>query len=107
MLYSLPDFLAEYGIYLAGVAVLCGVASYFSETFFDNLKKGLIIFAVVFCVAAAYELITGNNIFSLPGTVENTLSELPDKDGKRASNYYRTDKLDEAMYEASRDEKGE
>lgn len=100
MLYSLPDFLATYGIYLAGVAVLCAVASYFSETFFKNLKKGLIIFAVVFGVAAAYELITGNTIFSLPGTAKNTLSEIPDKDATRASNYYGTKRLDKAIKES-------
>lgn len=96
MLNSLPDFLAEYGIYLAGLAVLCAVACYFSSTFFDNLKKGLIIFAVIFGLAAGYELVTGNDIFSLPGRVDKKLSESPKK-GKSAGNYYKKDRWGEDM----------
>ena len=94
MLYSLPDFIAEYGLYLAGVAVLCAVASYFSETFFKNLKKGLIIFAVIFCVLAGYELITGRSIFTLPGSVDRAMSDPGKEEG--ASNYYGRDKLKKA-----------
>lgn len=96
MLNSLPDFLSTYGIYLVGVAVICGVASYFSSTFFDNLKKGLIIFAVIFSLAAAYELITGKDIFSLPGRVDKKLSERP-QDVERGYNYYQKDRWGDAM----------
>lgn len=95
MIDSIPGFLEAYGLYLVGVAVICAVVSYFSKTFFKNLKKGLVIFAVIFCLAAAYEFITGNNIFTLPGDVDESLSQRPTKsDG--AANYYGTKKLKEA-----------
>ena len=99
MLDSLPDFLAEYGIYLAGVAVLCGVGCYFSENLFKNFKKGLIIFAVIFGVVAVYELISGKNIFTLPGRVDSSLSKQP-QEGKGASNYYGKSRLNKAIKEA-------
>ena len=77
MLHSLPDFLDSYWIYLTGDVVLCVVISYFSEKFFSYLKKGLILFAVVFTLAAGYELITGKNIFTLPGRLDKKLAEDP------------------------------
>ena len=95
MLDSLPGFIDAYGIYLAGVAVILGVASYFSETFFKNMKKGLVIFVVIFGIIAGYELITGNDIFTLPGDVDESLSERP-TESKGASNYYGKKRLDEA-----------
>ena len=95
MLNSLPGFIEAYGYYLAGVAVAFAVASYFSETFFKNLKKGLVIFGVVFGVIAAYELITGKDIFTLPSEVDKELSVRPsESDG--ASNYYGKGRLNKA-----------
>jgi len=89
MLHSLPEFLAGYWLYLVGVAVACGILSYFSEKFAGYLKKGIILLAVLFVLAAGYELITGNSLFSLPGSIEQKLSEDPDKveTGRR---YYRS-----------------
>ena len=96
MLDSLPDFLSTYRYYLAGIVILCGVASYFSSTFFKNLKKGLVVFAVIFVVIAGYELISGNDIFSLPGRVDKKLSEHP-KDVESGYNYYKKDRWGESM----------
>ncbi len=96
MLDSLPDFLSAYGYYLVGLAILCGIASYFSKTFFKNLKKFLVIFGVIFAVIAGYELITGNDIFSLPGRVDKKLSEQP-KDVESGHTYYKKDRWGEAM----------
>ena len=78
MLQSLPDFLATYWIYLAVAAVLCAVLSYFSDKFRAYLKKGLIIFGVIFALVAGYELVTGNNILKLPGSVNEKLNEAPE-----------------------------
>ena len=95
MLDSLPGFIEAYGLYLAGVIVAFAVAAYFSETFFKNLKKGLVIFAVIFVIIAGYELITGNDIFTLPGDVDKELSKRPsESDG--AANYYGKKRLNEA-----------
>lgn len=89
MLRSLPDFLNSYWMYLAGAVVLCGVMSYFSEKFFSYLKKGLIIFAVVFSLAAGYEFVTGKSIFNLPGRIDKKMGEEPSKTetGRR---YYKS-----------------
>jgi len=70
MIYSLPDFFAAYWYYLLGAAVVCAVLSYLSSRFFGVLKKGLVLFAVLFALAAGYELVTGKSIFTLPGRVE-------------------------------------
>jgi len=75
MLDSLPDFIATYWMYLLGVAVVLAVISYFSEKFFDYLKKGLILFAIVFGLMLGYEMVTGESIFKLPGNVDRKLSE--------------------------------
>lgn len=96
MLDSMPDFLSSYRYYLVGLAVVFGIASYFSSTFFKNLKKGLVIFAAIFAVIAGYELITGKDIFSLPGRVDKKLSEHP-KDVESGYNYYKKDRWGEAM----------
>lgn len=77
MIYSLPDFVAAYWYYLLGAAVVCAVFSYFSERFFRILKKSLVVLTVLFVLAAGYEVITGNSIFNLPGTVDRKLSEKP------------------------------
>ena len=95
MLNSLPGFIEVYGLYLAGVIVAFAVAAYFSETFLKNLKKGLIIFGVVFVIIAGYEVITGNDIFTLPGDVDEQLSERPSK-SEGAANYYGKKRLNEA-----------
>jgi len=75
MLASLPDFLATHWLYLLIAAVVCAVFSYKSEKFTAYLKKGLILFAILFCLAAAYELLTGKDLFSLPGSIESKLSD--------------------------------
>jgi hypothetical protein len=77
MIYSLPDFLSAYWPFLLGAAVLCGAASYKSETFFSNLKKVLVVLAAVFLVVAGYELISGRSVFNLPGSIEKKLAEDP------------------------------
>lgn len=89
MLLSLSDFLNSYWMYLVGGAAACGIMSYFSEKFFSYLKKALIIFAVVFALAAGYEVVTGRNIFSLPGSVDRKLGEDPSQTetGRR---YYKS-----------------
>lgn len=89
MLDSLPDFLNSYWMYLAGAVVVCGVTSYFSEKFYSYLKKGLIIFAVVFALAAGYELMTGKSIFTFPSRLDRKLAEDPSKTetGRR---YYKS-----------------
>lgn len=89
MLQSLPDFLSAYWIYLAGVVVLFSVVSFFSEKFLTYLKKGLIIFGVVFALFAGYEMVTGNSIISLPGRMDKKLSESPEnpETGRR---YYQS-----------------
>jgi hypothetical protein len=76
-------------MYLAGAVVLCGVISYFSEKFFSYLKKGLVLFIVVFVLAAGYELITGKNIFTLPGRLDKKLADDPSQveTGRR---YYKS-----------------
>lgn len=98
MLDSLPDFLATYKWYLAGLALVCAVASYFSSTFFKNLKKGLVVFAVIFAGIAGYELMTGKDIFSLPGRVDKKLSERPGQIEK-GHNYYKKDRWGDSMPE--------
>lgn len=65
-------------MYLAGIAVLCGVLSYFSKKFLANLKKGLFILCVIFALAAGYELITGKSIINLPGSVNEKLNKAPE-----------------------------
>ena len=89
MLDSLPEFLRSYWMYLAGAAVLCAVLSYYSEKFFSYLKKALILFAVLFALVAGYELVSGKNIFTLPGRIDQKLSEDPSQTetGRR---YYRS-----------------
>jgi len=96
MLQSLPDFLSAYWIYLAGVVVLCALLGYFSDKFRANLKKGLIIFGVIFALVAGYELVTGNNIVNLPGSVNKKLSESP-KNAEKGYNYYNKDRWGDAM----------
>ena len=89
MIYSLPDFIAAYWYYLLGIAVICALCSYKSEKFFTNLKKGLIILAVVVAAIAGYELITGDSIINLPGSVDKKLSEGP-ADPEKGRRYYRS-----------------
>ncbi len=89
MLRTLPDFLSTYWIYLAGLAVLCAVLSYFSEKFLSYLKKGLIFFGIVFALVAGYELVTGNSIINLPGSVDRKLSEQP-KNVETGRRYYKS-----------------
>ena len=89
MLQSLPDFLSAYWIYLAGVVVLFSVLSFFSEKFLTYLKKGLIIFGVVFALVAGYELLSGNSIISLPGRMDKKLSESP-KNVETGRRYYKS-----------------
>jgi len=89
MLQTLPDFLATYWLYLLGAAVLCAVLSYFSEKFLAYLKKGLMLIAIVFALVAGYELVTGNSIFYLPGSVDRKLSE-PSKNVETGRRYYKS-----------------
>ena len=98
MLQSLPDFLSTYWMYLAGVAVLFAVGSYFSDKFRANLKKGLVVLGVIFALFAGYELITGKNIFNLPGSVNKKLSESP-KNTESGYNYYKKDRWGDALPE--------
>lgn len=77
MLQSLPGFLQNYWMYLAAVAVGGIVLCYFSEKLRGYLIKGLLVFAVLFGLAAGYELVTGRSLFSLPGRIDNKLSEGP------------------------------
>ena len=96
MLQSLPDFLSEYWIYLAGTGVLLSVLCFFSEKFLRYLKKGLIIFVVIFALIAGYELVTGNKIVNLPGRLDKKLSERPENPEK-GYNYYKKDRWGDAM----------
>ncbi len=96
MLQSLPDFLATYWMYIAGAAVLFAVGCYFSDKFRGNLKKGLLVFGVIFALFAGYELVTGNSIFNLPGSVNKKLSESP-KNTESGYNYYNKDRWGDAM----------
>ena len=89
MLQSLPDFLSAYWIYLAGVVVLFSALSFYSENFLMHLKKGLIIFGVVFALVAGYELVSGNSIISLPGRMDKKLSESP-KNPETGRRYYKS-----------------
>ena len=100
MLDSLPDFFSAYGYYFLGLAVLCGVACYFSSTFLKNFKKGMIVLGVIFVVIAGYELVTGNSIFTLPGRVDKKLAEHP-KDVETGRRYYKShkDRYGDAMPE--------
>lgn len=75
MLNSLPDFISTYWMYLTGLAVVLAVICYFSEKFFDYLKKGILLFVIVFALVAGYELVTGKSIFKLPGSIDRKLSE--------------------------------
>jgi hypothetical protein len=77
MLQSLPDFVQSYWMYLgAGVAICIGL-SFLSEKFFAYLKKGVLLAAALFALAAGYEMFTGKNIFSLPGRVDRKLEQGP------------------------------
>ncbi|MDD3619686.1 MAG: hypothetical protein RBR09_06965 [Desulfobulbaceae bacterium] len=89
MLQTLPGFLAAHWLYLAGGVALCGVLCYFSEKFAEGLKKAAVLVAVLFILGAGYELITGRDLFSLPGTIDRQLSQEQDKTetGRR---YYRS-----------------
>ena len=88
MIYSLPDFISTYWYFLLGAAVICGVLSYRSKKICSNLKKTLIVVAVVFLAVAGYELITGNSIVDLPGSVDKKLSEGP-ADPEKGHRYYK------------------
>ncbi len=98
MLQTLPDFLSMYWIYLGVVAVLCVVLSYFSEKFLGYLKKGLLVFGVVFALIAGYELVTGNSIINLPGSIDKKLSESP-KNPETGRRYYKSydERYDKAL----------
>jgi hypothetical protein len=89
MLYSLPDFLNSYWMYLAGVVFICCVLSYYSEKFFSYLRKVLIFLAVAFVLVAGYELVTGRSIFTLPSRIDKKLAEDPSEveTGRR---YYKS-----------------
>lgn len=89
MLHGLPDFLSVYWMYLVWVAALCAVLSYFSEKFLAYLKKGLIVFGILFSLVAGYELVTGSSIISLPGRVDKKLSEDP-KNPEKGHRYYQS-----------------
>lgn len=77
MLQSLPDLVQSYWMYLAAAVAVCAGLSYLSEKFFAYLKKGVILAATLFALAAGYELITGKNIFTLPGRVDRKLDQGP------------------------------
>lgn len=98
MLQSLPDFLSSYWIYILVVALVCAVLSYFSEKFLGYLKKGLILFGILFVLIAGYELVTGSSIISLPGRVDRKLSEDP-KNPETGRRYYQSyeERYDGAM----------
>ena len=89
MLETLPDFCKTYWPYLLGGALACAVVSYFSDKFFGYVKKALILSAVLFCLAAGYELVTGDNLFPLPGRIEKKLSEEP-RHIEKGHRYYRS-----------------
>lgn len=89
MLQTMPGFLENNIVYLAVVVLLCAVLSYRSEKFREYLKKGLILFAVLFALVAGYELVTGNSIVSLPGSVDKKLSEQP-KNPETGRRYYKS-----------------
>lgn len=89
MLQTLPDFLSTYWIYLVVIVVLGVVLSYFSEKILGYLKKGLLIFGVIFALIAGYELLTGNSIISLPGRIDKKLSEQP-KNPETGRRYYQS-----------------
>jgi hypothetical protein len=78
MIHTLPGFIFTYWYYLLGAAVVCAVLCYFSETFFGALKKAVVVLVVVFIIIAGYELLTGNSIFNLPGSVEREFSTKPE-----------------------------
>ncbi len=78
MLESLPGFLQAWWMYLAGAALVCAVACYFSVRLRGGLKKGLLLVLVIFGLIAGYELVTGKNIFRLPGEVDRELSKRPE-----------------------------
>lgn len=79
MLQTLPDFLTAYWMYLFGIVAACGILCYFSEKAAGWLKKGAVLCAVLFILAAGYELITGKSLFSLPGSIDRKLSKDPEK----------------------------
>lgn len=77
MLQSLPDFVHSYWMYLAAGAAICAGLSFLSEKFLAYMKKGLLLAAALFALAAGYEMFTGNNIFTLPGRVDRKLEQGP------------------------------
>ena len=89
MLDSLPNFIDTYWMYLLGLVVVLTVLSYFSEKFFDYLKKGCILFAICFALVAGYEIVTGKSIFRLPGSIDKKLSEEV-KDPETGRRYYKS-----------------
>ena len=89
MLQTLPDFFSAYWVYLVGIAALFAVLGYFSEKIREYLKKGLIVFGLIFAVIAGYELVTGNSIISLPGRVDRELSKQPEK-VEKGRRYYQS-----------------
>jgi hypothetical protein len=89
MIYTLPVFVAAYWPYLLAGAAACALLSYFSKRFFGLLQKALAVAAVLFILAAGYELATGSSLFNLPGSVDRKLSSGPEnpETGRR---YYKS-----------------
>ena len=77
MIYSLPGFLNTYWPYLLGVVAIICLLCFLSERLRNFIKKIAVIAAVIFVLAAGYELITGNNLFTLPGSIERELTSSP------------------------------
>lgn len=89
MLAWLPYIVQTYWPYLAGFAAVCAVAAYFSRKFRVNLKRVLVVLVLLFCLAAAYELVTGRSVFRLPGDVDRELSKDP-SNPESGHRYYKS-----------------
>lgn len=89
MIQSLPDFLNAYWPYLAGFAVFCAIIAYLSEKFSSYLKKTVIVLAVLFALVAGYEMITGKDIFTLPGRIDKKLTDDP-SETETGRRYYKS-----------------
>lgn len=89
MLYSLPGFISTYWMYIAGVAVICGILAYISDKFRGLLKKVVIVGVIVMALIAGYEYFTGDSLMNLPGSVEREMSKSPEhpETGRR---YYKS-----------------
>lgn len=77
MIHSLSLLLEAYWYYFLGAAVLCAALCFYSNTLCEYMKKGAILLAILFALAAAFELVTGKNILTLPASIDKKLSEKP------------------------------